>query len=86
MPQRREVALEVDPHGEVPLVLGGVGEHAVPDDAGVVHNGVEPAPGVEGRAVPERHPHEDRSRGELAETEGQVLAATPVAAAMAFTK
>jgi hypothetical protein len=38
-----EVATQVDPDDGVPLLLRGAHEHAVPDDAGVVHHHVEPA-------------------------------------------
>ena len=48
---RGEVALEVDPHDGVPLVLGGVGEHAVAHDAGVVDHDVEPAERVDGAST-----------------------------------
>src|SRR5690606_15075137 len=50
-----EVALEVDLHGEVPLLLGGVGEHAVPHHPGVVDHHVDVAEGVDGG------PHEVRT-------------------------
>ena len=43
MPQRREVALEVDPDHRVPLLLGGVHQHPVAHEAGVVDQDVEPA-------------------------------------------
>ena len=47
VPQRREVPLEVHPDHRVPLLLGGVDEHPVADEAGVVDQDVEPAEGVD---------------------------------------
>ena len=40
-PRRREVTLEVHPHDGVEVVLRHVDEHAVAEDAGVVHEDVE---------------------------------------------
>ena len=45
--QRREVALEVDADDRVPLLLGGVHQHPVADEARVVDQDVEPAEGVD---------------------------------------
>ena len=42
-----ERAAQVHGQDRVPVVLGQVDEHAVAGDAGVVHDDVEPAPGVE---------------------------------------
>ena len=42
VPRHGEVALEVDAHDRVPLVLGHVGEHAVAHDPRVVDDRVEP--------------------------------------------
>ena len=47
MPQRREVTLEVHPDDRVPLLLGGVHQHPVADEAGVVDQDVEAAEGVD---------------------------------------
>ena len=47
MSQRGEVALQVHPHDVVELGLRHVGEHAVAQDAGVVHEDVQVAKGVE---------------------------------------
>ncbi len=47
VPQRREVALEVDPDDGVPLLLGGVHQHPVADEPGVVDQDVETAEGVD---------------------------------------
>jgi len=38
----------VDPDDRVPLVLGHVDQHPVPEDAGVVHQDVEGAEGIHG--------------------------------------
>ena len=46
--ERAEVPLEVDADDVVPLLLGHVDEHAVPQDAGVVHQHVDVAEGVDG--------------------------------------
>ena len=43
MAQHREVALEVHPDHCVPLLLGGVDEHPVADEPGVVDEDVEAA-------------------------------------------
>jgi hypothetical protein len=39
---------EVDAEDGVPLVFTGVGQHAIPDEAGVVDQNVQPAEGVDG--------------------------------------
>jgi hypothetical protein len=46
--QGREMPLEVDAEDGVPLVFTGVGQHAIPDEAGVVDQNVQPAEGVDG--------------------------------------
>jgi len=38
----------VDPDDRVPLLLGGVDQHPVAHEAGIVHEDVEPAEGVDG--------------------------------------
>ena len=47
VPQRREVPLEVHPDDGVPLLLGGVDQHPVADEAGVVDEDVEAAERVD---------------------------------------
>jgi hypothetical protein len=47
VPHRAEVALEVDAHDVVEVVLAHVEEHPVAQEAGVVHEDVEPAPLLE---------------------------------------
>ena len=46
-----EVALQVDPDDVVPVGLVHVEAHLVPEDAGVVDQDVELAPGVDGLAT-----------------------------------
>ena len=47
VPERREVALEVHPDDGVPLLLGGVHQHPVAHEAGVVDQDVEAAERVD---------------------------------------
>ena len=44
-----EVPSQVHPHDGVPLLVGHVDQHAVAEDAGVVHEHVQVAEGVDGR-------------------------------------
>ncbi len=48
MPGGDEVALQVDVDDRVPLLLGHVDQHPVPQDAGVVDQHVEVAEGLDG--------------------------------------
>ena len=48
MPGGGEVPLEVHGDNGVELLLAGVGDHPVPHDAGIVHQHVESAEGVDG--------------------------------------
>ena len=50
MPRWAEVALQVDAHDGIPLLFRGAHQHAVTQEAGVVHHDVEPAERVDGRA------------------------------------
>ena len=44
-----EVTLQVDPDGDVPLILAAAHDHAVAHHAGVVDHDIEPAERVDGR-------------------------------------